>query len=176
MPHYVALLRGINVGGRTVKMDRLRAVLSKLGFDDVETLIASGNVLFRASGRSDAALERKIEAALEQAFGFTVTTMVRSAADMQTIAANEPFGDTGESRIHIAFLKVPPPRDGVRQVLALRSGTDEIHLEGRELYFKIAGRMTDSTIFQAPVEKLLGVPMTLRNVNTVRKLAAKTST
>jgi uncharacterized protein (DUF1697 family) len=87
MPHYIALLRGVNVGGRTVKMDKLRAVLTALGFDDVETLIASGNVLFRSPSRSDAALEKKIEAAIEKAFGFAVKTMVRSAAEMQRIAA-----------------------------------------------------------------------------------------
>ena len=176
MPHHVALLRGINVGGRTVKMDRLRAVLTTRGFDNVETLIASGNVLFRAPGRSDAALERTIEATLEQAFGFTVTTMVRSAAEMQKIAAREPFGATGEARIHIAFLKTPPPVEGVKKVVALCGDSEGICLEGRELYFQIEGRMMDSAMFRAPIEKLLGVPMTVRNANTVRKLADKVST
>ena len=176
MAHYVALLRGINVGGRTVKMDRLRAVLSALGFDDVETLIASGNVVFRAPSRSDAALERKIETTLEQAFGFTVTTMVRSASEMQKIAAREPFGAAGDARIHIAFLKTRPSRDRLTKVLALKGDTDDIWFDGRELYIKIAGRMMDSPVFRAPIEKLIGVPMTLRNANTVRRLADKVST
>src|SRR5512139_2503131 len=126
MPHYVALLRGINVGGRTVKMDRLRAVLSKLGFSDVETLIASGNVLFRAAARSDAGLERKIEATLQETFGFAVTTMVRSAAEMQEIAAREPFGVTGDAKVHIGFLKTPPSREALNRVLALKGWTDDI--------------------------------------------------
>ena len=175
MAHYVALLRGINVGGRTVKMERLRTVLADLGFDGIETLIASGNVLFRSAARSAPALERRIEVALEQAFGFRVTTMVRSAADMQTIAANEPFGPIGDAALHIAFLQAAPSRDGVNRVLAFRSHTEDVHVEGREVYFKIAGRMMDSTIFRAPLEKMLGVPMTVRNANTVRKLAAKTA-
>jgi uncharacterized protein (DUF1697 family) len=176
MPHYVALLRGINVGGRTVKMDRLRAVLGGLGFSDVETLIASGNVLFRSPSRSEPALERKIEAALEQAFGFRVTTMVRSAADMQKVATLEPFGSAdGEAKVHIAFLQGEPLTDGVKKVLALRGDGEDIRLHGRELYFKIAGKMMDSAMFRAPIEKLLGVPITIRNANTVRKLAAKTA-
>jgi uncharacterized protein (DUF1697 family) len=175
MPRYIALLRGVNVGGRTVKMDKLRAVLTALGFDDVETLIASGNVLFRSPSRGDAALEKKIEAALAEAFGFAVKTMVRSAAEMQRIAALEPFGRLGDSdTLHVAFLHSPPPKDGLAKVLALRDANTDMTLDGRELYFKVTGRFSDSVAFRSPIEKLLGVAMTVRNANTVRKLAAKT--
>lgn len=176
MPHYVALLRGINVGGRTVKMDKLRAVLTGLGFDDVETLIASGNVLFRSPSRSDAALEKRIEAALAQAFGFAVKTMVRSAAEMRRIAALEPFGQLGaDDTLHVAFLHALPPKEGLAKVLALRDSHTDMKLDGRELYFKVTGRFGESVAFRSPIEKLLGVPMTVRNVNTVRKLAARTA-
>ncbi len=174
MPHYVALLRGINVGGRTVRMEKLRAVLGGVGLADVETLIASGNVLFRSASRSDSGLEKKIEGAMAKAFGFDVITMVRSAAEIQAVAANEPFGALGEARLHVAFLKTIPPGEGVQKVMAVRGEGDDLHLDGRELYFKIAGRMSDSAMFRAPIEKLLGVPMTVRNANTVRKLADST--
>lgn len=176
MPHYVALLRGINVGGRTVKMDKLRAVLGKAGLTDVETLIASGNVLFRSPSRSDAALEKKIEAAVEASFGFAVKALVRSAAEMQAIAALEPFGTLGDNdTLHVGFLKAPPPKEGLAKVLALRDPNTDMKLHGRELYFKVTGRFSDSVAFRSPIEKLLGVPMTVRNANTVRKLAAKTA-
>ena len=174
MPHYVALLRGINVGGRTVKMDKLRAVLGKAGLTDVETVIASGNVLFGSPSRSDAALEKKIEAALEGSFGFAVKTLVRSAPEMQKVAALEPFGTLGDhDTLHVAFLKAPPSRDGLAHVLALRDTATDMKLHGRELYFKVTGRFSDSVAFRSPMEKLLGVPMTVRNAHTVRKLCAK---
>lgn len=176
MPHYIALLRGVNVGGRTVKMDKLRAVLGKAGLTDVETLIASGNVVFRSSSRSDAALEKKIEAALEGSFGFAVKVMVRSAGEMRNVAALEPFGSLGDNHtLHVAFLKAPPPQDGLAKVLALRDEATDMKLHGRELYFKVTGRFSDSVVFRSPIEKLLGVPMTVRNANTVRKLAARTA-
>jgi uncharacterized protein (DUF1697 family) len=176
MPHYIALLRGINVGGRTVRMDALRSVLTKAGLTDVETLIASGNVVFRSPSPSDVALEKKIEAALEQAFGFAVRTVVRSAAEMQKIAALEPFGTLGDGdTLHVGFLKAPPPKAGLAKVLALRDTNTDMKLQGRELYFKVTGRFSDSVAFRSPIEKLLGVPMTVRNANTVRKLAAKTA-
>ncbi len=176
MPHYVALLRAVNVGGRTVRMEPLRTALEALGFSDVETLIASGNVLFRSRSRSDPALEQKIEGAIAKAFGFDVVTMVRSAAEIRAVAANQPFGAVGEARLHIAFLKTIPPRQGVEKVMALPSDGEAVHLDGRELYFRIPGRMTDSAMFRAPIEKLLGVPMTVRTAGTVQKLAARTVT
>ncbi len=173
MPRYVALLRAVNVGGRTVRMEPLRTALEALGLSEVETLIASGNVLFRSRSRSDSGLERQIEGAMARAFGFEVITMVRSAAEIQAVAAGAPFGALGEARLHIAFLKTPPPRQGVEKVMALRSEGEAVHLDGRELYVRIPGRMSDSAVFRAPIEKLLGVPMTVRTAGTVRKLAAR---
>lgn len=176
MPHYIALLRGVNVGGRTVKMDKLRAVLGKAGLTDVETLIASGNVLFRTGSRSDAALEKKIEAALEQAFGFPIKTMVRSAAEMQAIAALEPFGPLGDDdTLHVAFLQGTPAKEALARVFALRDSNTDMKLHGRELYYKVTGRFSDSVAFRSPIEKMLGVPMTVRNANTVRKLADRSA-
>ena len=171
MPHYVALLRAVNVGGRTVRMEPLRVALEAIGLSGVETLIASGNVLFHSRSRSDSALEKKIEGAMAKAFGFDIVTMVRSAPEIQAVAASEPFGALGEARLHIAFLKTIPPRQGVEKVMALRSEGEAVHLDGRELYFRIPGRMSDSAMFRAPIEKLLGVPMTVRTAGTVKKLA-----
>src|SRR5512140_195973 len=90
MNRKIAFLRAINVGGHVVKMDALRAIFSSLGFTDVETFIASGNVVFSANG-SDSALETKIETALEKELGYAVATFVRSIDELGTIAARELF-------------------------------------------------------------------------------------
>jgi len=86
MPRYVALLRGINVGGHVVKMDRLRTVFAAIGCSDVETFIASGNVIFSSPSGDAAALERRAEAALEEALGYEVTTFIRTPEQLQSIA------------------------------------------------------------------------------------------
>src|SRR4030095_12804333 len=82
MPRYVAFLRAINVGGHIVKMDQLRKLFTQLGFTDVETFIASGNVLFTSPSKSGAALEAKIEKHLKAALGYEVATFVRTATEV----------------------------------------------------------------------------------------------
>ena len=90
MPRYVAFLRAINVGGHTVKMDRLRVLFEDLRLKNVETFIASGNVLFDTSAKDIGALERKIEKHLEQALGYEVTTFVRAMTDLAGVVAGHP--------------------------------------------------------------------------------------
>jgi uncharacterized protein (DUF1697 family) len=90
MPRYVALLRAVNVGGRTIKMDRLRAIFEELPFKNVETFIASGNVLFDSTARDVAALERKIERHLEAKLGIEVGTYLRALDELPGVASNHP--------------------------------------------------------------------------------------
>ena len=91
MPRYVAFLRAINVGGHVVKMDHLRTLFEEIGLTEVETFIASGNVLFNSPSKSGPALERKIEKQLRTALGYEVATFVRTHAEVQQVAAYEPF-------------------------------------------------------------------------------------
>src|SRR5882672_8923035 len=91
MPKYVAFLRAINVGGHTVKMDHLRLLFEGLGFSNVETFIASGNVIFNSPSKSTTALEKKIEARLQETLGYEVATFIRSTAELGTIASYKPF-------------------------------------------------------------------------------------
>jgi uncharacterized protein (DUF1697 family) len=175
LSRYVALLRAINVGGHVVKMETLRALFEELGFTDVETVIASGNVLFSASARSASALEEELERHLEQALGYEVTTFVRTPAELATIAGFEPF--PGEFRdghtLSVAFLKRAPDKQVADRLLGMRTDYDELLLHGRELYWLARGRMTDSKVWKTPMEKVLGGPATSRNITTVRKLAEK---
>src|SRR5262245_9671806 len=91
MPRYIAFLRSVNVGGRTIKMERLRDVFSAQGFQNVETFIASGNVIFETRRKSGPALEKAVEGALRSEFAYDIPTFVRSADEVAAIAAYEPF-------------------------------------------------------------------------------------
>ena len=85
MPKYIAFLRAINVGGHTVKMDQLREVFEQCGFKNVETFIASGNVIFDSTSKNPKALEKKIEAALLKAFGYEVHTFLRTPGELTAV-------------------------------------------------------------------------------------------
>lgn len=175
MSRYVALLRAINVGGHVVKMDRLRALFDELGFSYVETVIASGNVLFSSGARSSAALEEKIERHLASTLGYEVGTFVRTPSEMKAVADFDPFPGMVEDghTLSVAFLKQRPGKPVIERLHGMRTDYDELLVRDRELYWLARGRMSDSTIWRTPMEKVLGGPATSRNVTTVRKLAAK---
>src|SRR5215831_8752107 len=86
MPKYVAFLRAINVGGRTVKMEELRRIFDAIGFSNVETFIASGNVIFDSKSKATRAIEQKIETALLKSLGYAVDTFVRAIPELTRIA------------------------------------------------------------------------------------------
>ena len=180
MTRYVAFLRGLNVGGHTVKMEALRKHFEELGFENVSTFIASGNVIFEtATPKSkSAALEKKIENALQQALGYEVATFLRTDKEVAQVAEHDAFpkikpkdGDTS----YITFLRDTPDAATRRRILALSNDEDVLHLHGRELYWlRRAGGMIDSTISDSDWKKAFGKqPTTVRNTNTLRRLAAK---
>jgi uncharacterized protein (DUF1697 family) len=176
MPLYVAFLRGINVGGRTVRMERLREVFRALGFSDVETFIASGNVIFGSDVPDPMALERRIETALESALGFEVATFVRPVRQLGAIARHQPFaaGSDGApaGTIQVGFLRDAPDAAVRRRILACRTEVDELAVKGREVYWLVRGRLFDSRLAGPALGRLLG-PTTMRNLNTVVRLARK---
>ena len=173
MPRYVALLRAINVGGHTVKMDRLRDLFTAAGLASVETYIASGNVIFESDETDAAALERRIEAHLEAALGYAVGTFLRTPAELAAAAAREPFPRTDGDALYVNFLRTPADPAAQARLAALETPSDRFSVAGRELYWWVAGRMSDSKITGPKLEKAAGQPMTSRNVTTVRTLAQK---
>ncbi|CAN5826058.1 DUF1697 domain-containing protein [soil metagenome] len=177
MTRYIAFLRAINVGGRTVKMDRLREVFEQLGLSNVETFIASGNVIFEFPAGDTPALERQIETLLQESLGYRVDTFVRSAAELAAIAAYEPFPastlDAGDTTLYVSFLSDPPPQTARDNIFALQIPTDEFHIHERELYWLRHGKISDSTISGALLEKAVGMPATMRNANTIKRIIAK---
>src|SRR6267143_6677915 len=94
MPKYAALLRAINVGGHTVKMEHLRSLFAAIGFSNVETFIASGNVIFDSPSKDGPALERKIEKHLQATLGYEVKTFVRTVSEMAAVANYKPFPES----------------------------------------------------------------------------------
>ena len=172
MARYVAFLRAINVGGHTVKMEALRALFTELGLQEVSTFIASGNVLFESRARDIAALERKIEAHLKKALGYEVATFIRSTAELAAVAAHDPFPDRADPVVYVAFLKEAPAEEARAKLMSYRSEDDDFHVRGREIYWLPGGRVSDSKFSGAVLEKAIRLPGTMRNMTTVRKLAA----
>ncbi len=177
MPRYIALLRAINVGGHTVTMDRLRTLFEELGCSRVETFIASGNVIFESSARSARALETKIARHLEQSLGYEVGTFIRSCAELAEVARHPAFPaaelEAEGVSLYVAFLPSPPTPAAARKLMAFRTPGDDFHVHGHEVYWLRRGKMSESPFSGALLEKTIGLPATLRNVTTVRRLAAK---
>lgn len=174
MPRCLALFRAINVGGRTVKMDRLRALLAELPLADVETYIASGNALFTTRAADTAALESRIERHLERALGFAVETFVRTPDEMAAVAARAPFDDLADGHtLHVLFTRAPLDDAARARVAALDGDYDSFAVHGREVWWRTRGRSSDSKLTPAKLERALGMPATARNVTTVRALAER---
>ena len=171
---YVAFLRAINVGGRVVKMPVLKRLFEELRLAEVETFIASGNVVF--SSPSEAArLEPIIEARLQQTLGYSVVTFLRTTADVEAVAGSDAFDGPlpPGGRLYVGFLRESPSASARNRLKALSSAKDALAVHGRELYWRCAVPSTESILSGAVLEKVLGQPATLRNVNTIRRLAAK---
>jgi uncharacterized protein (DUF1697 family) len=172
---YVALLRGVNVGGRTIKMDELRRVFESLTFANVQTFIASGNVIFETAVKKPAEVEALIEAGLQKAFTYPVLTFVRSTAEMVAVAAEVPFaaGELAGSGLYVTFHKRALNRGETSKVEAMRSKDDDFAVAGREVYWlrrRMAERMGEP--FPA-LGKAVDMPGTMRSITTVKKIAAK---
>jgi uncharacterized protein (DUF1697 family) len=176
VPRHVAFLRAINVGGHIVKMGELRRHFEALDLANVETFIASGNVIFDTAARTPAALERKIEKHLLARLGYEVATFIRSPAELASVAKVPPYsarelGPPG-FMLYIAFLGAKPSAEAVKKLAAFENDVDEFRVEGREVYWLCRKRFSESKFSGARLEKTLGMPATIRNVTTVRKIAA----
>jgi uncharacterized protein (DUF1697 family) len=169
---YLAFLRAVNVGGRTVKMDHLRKTFERLGFNSVDTFIASGNVIFEATG-PEATLERTIEASLENTFGFAIPTVLRTPAELARALDASPFAGEGAGALYVGFAARRFPAAAAGRIAALQTDVDAFAVKGRDVYWRALAGMGQSAVSGAAVEKALGAPVTFRSVTTLRKLALK---
>ncbi len=171
---YIAFLRAINVGGRVVKMDRLREIFEQLRFANVATFIASGNVAFESSSTDTRGMERRIEKALLIALGYEVETFIRTPAELAAALEHDPFDDgAAYHTLLIAFLGEAPTANACRLVADGGTAVDDLRVHGRELYWRCHGPINETKLKPKQLERTLGMPYTARNVTTVRKLAVK---
>jgi uncharacterized protein (DUF1697 family) len=177
MPRYIAFLRAINVGGHVVKMDALRRLFEALDLAGVETIIASGNVVFDSASKSPKALEKKIEDHLHRKLGYAVETFIRTPAELKEVAEYSPFKpaelDAPGHSLHIGFLDDPPRAAAKKKIVTLSNDVDTLHIHDRELYWLRRGKFSESTLTGNQLERTLEMPTTIRNVTTVRRIVAK---
>ncbi len=176
MSRYVALLRGINVGGKNViAMTNLKACFEEHGFEDVRTYIQSGNVLFESAGVKAATLTRRIEEMLSDAFDYRASIVLRSHRQLENVVARAPegFGTQHQKyRYDVLFLKEPLTAGAAIEVVPTREGVDRAYAGTGVLYVSRLIRKASSS----RISKLASMPiyqqMTIRNWNTTTKLLA----
>ena len=174
MNQYVALLRGINVGGKNlIKMTELKACFEALGFQNVSTYIQSGNVIFSADKSAQANLTSQIEAALSKTFNYKSRMVVRSYKEMKNIVAHAPKGfgsDPATYRYDVIFLKAPLTAAKAMKSVTTKDGVDQAFVGKGVLYFsRLISKAT-----QSHLTRIIAMPvyqsMTIRNWNTTTKL------
>ena len=171
LAQHVAFLRAINVGGRNVTMAELRQRFTEMGFTDVESLIASGNIVFRTDAATPPpALEERIQTALAGALGYDVATFIRAPADLAAIADSAFAGETGSHQV--GLLKAVPVVEAVAATLALQTDDDAIVIVGREIHW-LRRDPAASQLVNGRFERALGGQATFRSVSTLRRIAAK---
>jgi uncharacterized protein (DUF1697 family) len=174
---HVALLRGINLGKRRVKMAALVKLFEELGFADVASFIASGNLVFTAPATPRAKLEGRIATHLEQALGYPVDTFVRTAAEVVAAAERRLFPEDGSDAavIHVVFCHAPLPAAQAAALEAIRTPLDAFRVFGSEFYWLCrSARSSDSAVWERPETRALKLPSsTARNVRSLRRLVAE---
>jgi uncharacterized protein (DUF1697 family) len=177
MPRYVAFLRAVNIGGtRTVHMDVLRQIFQDLGYSEVESFLASGNIIFETHARSTSALEEQIEKGLIEGLGYEVTPFVRTRSELEQILDFHPFRrshlDVGD-QLAVLFLSTAPDMGTQLALRAASSKLDEFRVHGREIYWLRHTIQDGGTYSTAPLDKVLKQVFTIRTLSTVRRVTEK---
>lgn len=170
MATWIALLRGIGGGIRSLEMAKLVKALEGIGLADVRTYIATGNVVFTSS-KTAAQLSKAIEACIEKKFGFLPKTFVLSPKELAKAAAGNPFPQAAENHksLHLFFLAQPAKAPRLDDMNAIKAPSEQFVLKGKVLYFYAPESFGNSKL-GARIEKLLGVDTTARNWRTIGKL------
>jgi uncharacterized protein (DUF1697 family) len=172
MTCYVALLGSINIGGNRLKMDELTAALEDEGFDNVATVVASGNVLFDHSKAADAKLEAQIAGIVKDRFGIDTFAVVRSRDELKAAIENNPFAGQNEDKfVHTLFLQEPLDRDAFDAFAKAYDGPERLAAGTRELFVDFREGVADSKLGQAL--KKLKLRSTARNIRSLRRMLDK---
>lgn len=173
---FAAFLRGINVGGHRVSAEQFKACFAELGFEEVATFRASGNVVFETKQRSRPKLTAHIEKGLKAELGYAVPTFLRSAADMDRIAGHTPFSPAAvtasKGKLQVLMLARKPSARARDDVLAQASADDLLAIDSTELYWLPKGGTLESDLDFKLVADALGVTTT-RTKGTVELMNTK---
>ncbi len=172
MKRYIALLRGINVGGKNpLPMAELVALLESLGASDITTYIQSGNAVFRAERPDAAQLAGKLAAAILKRRGFLPHVLVLGLDAMEQAIAQNPFheAESDPATLHLGFLDAVPAKPDLETMERMRKANERFHLADRVFYLHAPEGVGRSKL-AASAENLIGVPMTSRNWKTVRTI------
>lgn len=175
MERYVAFLRGMNLGGRRITNEDLRAHFEALGCEEVATFRASGNVVL-ASDEEEEPLAERLEAGLGERLSYDVPVFLRAAAELLAIAAAAPFEAkavaASAGKLQVALLREAPPASAREEALGHSNEDDRLAIEGRELYWLPSGGMSDSDLDLKALAAALG-PTTIRTKGTIDQIAAR---
>jgi uncharacterized protein (DUF1697 family) len=172
---YVALLRGINVGGKAmVPMADLRETCASMGCEDVVTYIQSGNVVLRSPLRADK-LQAALGAAIGERFGFEPAVMIRTAEEMAAVVARNPHPGADEKHLHVGFLHAAPDTATEGCLGTIDCAPEQVAVVGRELYLHLPNGMGRAALPVKMERCLRPTPVTVRNWRTVTKLVELTN-
>jgi uncharacterized protein (DUF1697 family) len=169
---YVAMLRGVNVGGNSLKMDWLRQACAGLGLQDVRTYVQSGNIVF-SSRLGAEKLAKTLKATIDPQTRLPVTVVVRSASEMTKTLAGNPFlkqKGVDPSRLYVTFLAKAPAKPALEKLDAFAGARDEYRWVGQEVYLHCPINYGETRLSNAAIEKTFSVGATTRNWKTVTVL------
>jgi uncharacterized protein (DUF1697 family) len=177
MDRFVAFLRGMNLGGRRIKNEELKAEFETLGFEGVATFRASGNVVFGTGKKEkEGPLTKRIEEGLGEALGYEVPVFLRGCAEVVAIAERRPFEPeavaASEGKLQVSLLLTKPSAATRREILALDTDEDLLAVEGREVYWLPSGGILDSDLDLKALEAIVGLD-TRRTMGTIEQIAAR---
>jgi len=174
MPVLISMLRGINVGGHNkIKMDALRSLYASLKFEEPQTYVQSGNVIFRTKERDLALVQKRIQLGIERQFGCCPEVMLRTVADLRAVVAENPFArrrDVEPSKLLVLFLAGEAASDARENLRKIETGLEELRLSSRELYIYFPNGVGKSKLPWTRIDKVLNTPATGRNWNSVERV------
>ncbi len=156
MPRYIAFLRAVNVGGHFIKMAALRTYFEMFGFTNVETFIASGNVIFESLSYDIPALKLQIEEGLRESLDYEVTTFLRTDTQIANIARYKPFDDAKlatAKALNVLFLAEELSDEAEKILIRLQSEIDDFHVHGQEVYWLCRKKQSESNFSNTKFEK-----------------------
>jgi len=174
MPVLVCFLRGVNVGGHAkIKMDALRSLFVTLKFEEPQTYVQSGNIVFKTSERNLGLVAARIKQAITKKFACSPEIMLRTVTELRAVVSNNPFAkrtNIEPGKLHAFFLAAQPAKNAEENLRQLAIRPEELHLVGRELFIYFPNGVGKSKLPWARLDKALQTPGTGRNWNSVTKV------